>query len=498
MTRPITASMLYNLVQCPHRLFLDLHEDPAKKDPESKFVELLWERGTTFEKEVMTGVAVPFLDLSGEEDAAKERLTMEAISRGEPLIYGGRIRSGDLLGEPDLMRRQAGGYIAGDIKSGSGFEDASDDLSDGKPKKHYAVQLGLYNDILEKMGVSAGRTPFIWDVHGREVTYDLDTTPGPRTPETLWSLYQDSLAQAKRIVFRSERTLPAYSGTCKLCHWNSFCKHHLRKADDLTLVPELGRAKRDVMLSRIRTVAQFAGMDITPLISGKKTVFAGIGSNTLRKLQKRALLLADDQSQPYIKTSPPLPDIERELFFDIETDPMRDICYLHGFVERLGRDNSSERHLPFLAETATPEGEREAFRQAWEYVCSSRPAAMYFYSKYERTWWRILQQRYPDIATAQQIEELFDPATAVDLYYDVVLSCTEWPTNDYSIKTLATYLGFNWRDKTPSGAESIEWYNRWVETGDPMLRSRILEYNEDDCIATRVLLDGIRSLPGPA
>lgn len=170
MTRPITASMLYNLVQCPHRLFLDLHEDPAKKDPESKFVELLWERGTTFEKEVMTGVAVPFLDLSGEEDAAKERLTMEAISRGEPLIYGGRIRSGDLLGEPDLMRRQAGGYIAGDIKSGSGFEDASDDLSDGKPKKHYAVQLGLYNDILEKMGVSAGRTPFIWDVHGREVT----------------------------------------------------------------------------------------------------------------------------------------------------------------------------------------------------------------------------------------------------------------------------------------------------------------------------------------
>ncbi|MBI4830637.1 MAG: hypothetical protein HY801_03595 [Candidatus Lindowbacteria bacterium] len=45
MDKPVTASMLYNLIQCPHRLNLDLHEDPSKKDPESKFVELLWEKG---------------------------------------------------------------------------------------------------------------------------------------------------------------------------------------------------------------------------------------------------------------------------------------------------------------------------------------------------------------------------------------------------------------------------------------------------------------------
>ena len=46
----------------------------------------------------------------------------------------------------------------------------------------------------------------------------------------------------------------------------------------------------------------------------------------------------------------------------------------------------------------------------------------------------------------------------------------------------------------PSGAASIEWFDRWVKTGDDKVRSRILEYNEDDCRATRVLLDGIRAL----
>jgi len=102
----------------------------------------------------------------------------------------------------------------------------------------------------------------------------------------------------------------------------------------------------------------------------------------------------------------------------------------------------------------------------------------------------------PDVAAKEQIKGLFNPDMAVDLYYDVVLPYSEWPTNDHSIKTLASYLGFKWRDASPSGAESIEWYHRWIETADPEIRQRILAYNQDDCIATRVLLDGIRTLGG--
>ncbi len=48
--------------------------------------------------------------------------------------------------------------------------------------------------------------------------------------------------------------------------------------------------------------------------------------------------------------------------------------------------------------------------------------------------------------------------------------------------------------KRNSGAASIEWYHRWVETGDSATRQRILDYNEDDCVAMRVLLDAIEDL----
>jgi predicted RecB family nuclease len=50
------------------------------------------------------------------------------------------------------------------------------------------------------------------------------------------------------------------------------------------------------------------------------------------------------------------------------------------------------------------------------------------------------------------------------------------------------------RDTHPSGAASVEWFDRWCRDHDPAVKQRILDYNEDDCRATRVLLDGIREL----
>lgn len=493
MTASITASMLYNLVQCPHRLSLDLHEPAEHRDPESMFVQLLWERGAAFEQEVIQNLALPFTDLSPGPGSERERLTLEAMARGDQMIYGGRIRAGNLLGDPDLLRRQGGGYVAGDIKSGAGEEGASEG-SDGRPKKHYAVQLALYTDILERIGMAAGRTPFVWDINGREVVYDLDAPPGPRTAQSLWNFYRSVLENAGRICVRADLTLPALIGACKLCHWRTRCLAHLKKIDDLSLIPALGRSRRDAMMPHVATVTQLARTDISGLMLGDKTVIPGVGASVLRRFQDRARLLAEPGARPYLRAEPRFPGFDVELFFDIETDPMRDVCYLHGFVERTGRDNGTERYVPFFAESPDAGAEREAFSKACAYVASLQPCALYFYSKYERTWWRRLRERYPDVASEAQVERFFDPAAAVDLYYDVVVPFSEWPTNDHSIKTLASFLGFKWRDVSPSGAESIEWYHRWVETGDLEMKKRILEYNEDDCRATRVLLDGIRSL----
>ena len=493
MSKAITASMLYNYVQCPHRVALDLFGDPGERDPVSAFVQLLWDKGNAFEREVIENLRLPFTDLKAYCTEEKESATLEAMRRGDDLIYSGRIRSGDLLGEPDILRKQRGGYVAGDIKSGSGEEDASDN-EEGRPKKHYAVQLALYTEILERMDISGGRVPFVWDIHNQEVVYDLDALQGKRNPASLWSVYEDVLGQVETIAGGRGKTLAAYSSRCKLCHWRTVCLKAVTATKDLTLIPELGRSTRDSMLPYLKDITELACADVSTLIKGKKSVIPRVGPDTLIKFQARAQLQLKAGSKPYCKKALSLPASPLEIFFDIETDPMRDVCYLHGFVERRDNDSKTEKYVAFFADNPTAEEEKRAFGEAWEYIRACRPCVIYYYSKYERTIWRKLQQKYPDVVTAEEIEEMFAPEYAVDLYYDVVRPKTEWPTRDYSIKTLATHLGFSWRDTDPSGASSIEWYHRWVETGDDDIRRRILQYNEDDCIATRVLLDGIRRL----
>ena len=118
----VTASILYDLVECPQRIALDAFGNTPDRDEINPFVWLLWERSTLFKRETIAKLQLPFLDLSKADEADRERLTLEAMARGEPLIYAGCVRVGDLLGMPDLLRMEYGGYVPGDIKSGRGKE----------------------------------------------------------------------------------------------------------------------------------------------------------------------------------------------------------------------------------------------------------------------------------------------------------------------------------------------------------------------------------------
>ena len=158
----------------------------------------------------------------------------------------------ELLGEPDLLRKEGTRYVAIDIKSGSG-EEGGDEGEGGKPKKTYGVQLALYADILERIRVSAGRYGYIWDVHGEEIRYELDAPLGAKSP-SIAEVYQDAKAAVERTLARAEKTLPARASVCKLCVWGSSCLRDMKGAGDLSLLPWLGRATRDVLMTTFPTV----------------------------------------------------------------------------------------------------------------------------------------------------------------------------------------------------------------------------------------------------
>ncbi len=85
MKLSITASMLYDFVQCPHRVTMDLFEDFTKKDPINPFVQLLWEKGNAFEQEVIEELQVPFVNLRpfSDQESPVKRDALKKLSCGD-------------------------------------------------------------------------------------------------------------------------------------------------------------------------------------------------------------------------------------------------------------------------------------------------------------------------------------------------------------------------------------------------------------------------------
>ncbi len=144
------------------------------------------------------------------------------------------------------------------------------------------------------------------------------------------------------------------------------------------------------------------------------------------------------------------------------------------------------------ADGATADAERRAYADALAVFRRWPQALVVHYGHHEKTYYRRLQRRYPELATAAEIESLYAKPRAIDLY--ALARRAIWPAADHSVKSLAQCLGFRWRDANPSGAASVEWYHRWVQTGDAATRQRILDYNEDDCRAMPVVLDALRAM----
>lgn len=492
----ITAKLLYDYIQCPHKVWRDVYGPQEEKILKTNpFIELLWQKGLQHEEEIIRGIG-KYVNVS--EGSIEERIfkTISEMQKGTSLIYQGVLQYQDLLGIPDLLRRVPDGeYIPIDIKSGAGLEGIDEEGIEGKPKKHYAVQLCLYSEILKKLKFSEKNKGLIIDIYRNQVDYFLDNPQSERNKATWLEVYEEIKQKVKLLLENKKQNKPALSGVCKLCPWYYSCRKWCENCEDLTNIFYLGREKRDTINKdlSIDKVDQMCSCDIARALEQKKkdkVFLKGIGEKTLLKIIERAKVI-NILKKPVIYKKIEFPKVLKELFFDIEDDPTQDFIYLHGVYERsLGGE---EKYFSFLALDNLKEEESKAWEEFWRYIRSmpEDSYSLYYYASHEKTAYRRLEKKYPNIIRNEELEAFFEKCNVIDLYTDIIFKFTDWPVFSYSLKDLATYIGFKWRDDTPSGALSIQWYNEYLKNKDKAILNRILEYNEDDCKALMVLKDKI-------
>ncbi|NES93081.1 TM0106 family RecB-like putative nuclease, partial [Okeania sp. SIO2B9] len=165
-----------------------------------------------------------------------------------------------------------------------------------------------------------------------------------------------------------------------------------------------------------------------------------------------------------------------EIYFDIEAQPDINLDYLHGVLVVDKRTNT-EKFYVNLAEN--PLDEEFIWYQFLNLVWKYPIAPIYHFCEYEIQTVKKLAKLYntPDYLWKPLLKRFVD-------IHKVVTQTVILPVESYSLKNIARWLGFEWRNPEANGAQSVCWYEEWLKTGDRSFLDAIIIYNQDDCYAT--------------
>ena len=306
---------------------------------------------------------------------------------------------------------------------------------------------------------------------------------------------------------------------CTLCSWRDLCDGEARQQGHLSEVSGIGGKRRELLLEAgISSLADLAAADPQRLAH---TLAAHGEQHREMAPQLVAQALVQQRGQARrLAPGPALPELARApgvLLYDIESDPDARDDFLHGLV-RLRRQGCA---------TGTAVGASDPWPTSAEAAPFTPLLALQEHGE-ARLWRRLaaLLERYPDwpvlhygeteaISLLRLAERQgLTPAARARLRSRLVdvhaRLRRHWllPVPSYGLKSVAGWLGFEWRQKGVDGARCLMWWRQWRQwhlrpsdkPTDPaavqisrQLLQRLFRYNQDDNLATwavaRWLLD---------
>jgi uncharacterized protein len=172
-----------------------------------------------------------------------------------------------------------------------------------------------------------------------------------------------------------------------------------------------------------------------------------------------------------------IPRGKRHLYFDFETsDEVHPTEPPHIYMIGLW-DAEANRFVHFLGRGAGDE--ERIFRDFLNYLGDPDGICLYHWTDFETWQMRWVARRHPQISA--QVEAI--KRSCIDLK-EIVKGALYLPVPTYSLKYVAPFMGFCWRQKDVDAFECMGIYWDYLETGDEPLIRKVLMYNEDDCKAT--------------
>lgn len=462
----LTASDFYRFLQCPHWPYFERFATDAEKTLKREMTEAerrRLENGIAHEGSVVQALFQdePVLTAPQTFDAERDaETTIELMRQGVARIYQGTLTYGDWTGRPDLLEKRDGEsvfgawhYVPVDVKSTHALE------------KYQKLQLTFYATLLEKTQRRFPAEAAIMNRDGERLSF----APGEFVLD-----FEEYVVELERIR-AGERPEPVLRKSCfDTGPWGQACKLLAEGERDIALLYNVDvRKLRALRGLGIRTIDDAAAMDPMSLDG----VAPGLRFHGLDVAKRQAQALKDRLvivREPVALPSPPL-----EIHFDIESDPPNDVDYLYGVLIRSGGE---DRYQSFVATRLEDEGAMWKEFLAWVDTLPEE-FVVYHYSAYEVSRLTVLEKRYGGSPHLERFRERM-----MDLK-EITSSSIIFPLYFYGLKYIAPFLGFRWTGSVTGGGQSVDEFEKFLETGDRAILDAIMLYNQEDVKATAHLKD---------
>lgn len=453
MPRIITQRSFYQYLKCPNWVYFDVHSDePAPHEP---LLALLTEQGLVSQKqrELLDG-RPDVAEVIYEDPEEASMQTLQFMREGRSTIYRATLIDKHWIGTPDVLEK-----VEGRSRLGEWYYVAADFKGSREMRDDFAFQGCFYAELLERVqGVKPQR--------GYVITPDKAVLPYDVV--AFENEYKLTLDGIERIV-AGERPAHFVTSGCKQSPWFVKCRGLSESCNDLSLLNRVWREEVAALeAAGVKTVDELAAASLENLSHRAP----GLRRERVERMRDQALALKNGKH--LITGMVDFPAGKRAVYFDIESDPLRDLDYLFGV---LVVDGSQSEYRSFFAES--PEGQERMWREFTGFLESEFDTPVYHYGTFEADVLRRFAARYGSSAIAREAMErnLIDVNMALR-------PAVIFPLTFYSLKDIASYLGFSWRADDASGANSVIWFEKWLASKDDLLKRKILEYNEDDVRAT--------------
>lgn len=467
MKRQLTEKTFFHFLKCPSWVYQKAQG--KGEDPSHPLRERLLDDGLLPEKQrEILSLRPDIAEVQAEDIEEAFYQTLEYMKAGRQTIYQGVLLHGHWIGSPDVLEKVEGAssfgryyYVAADIKRARVI------------REDYKFQGCFYAELLAKIQKTKPVLGYIITPDQQALGYLI---------EAFESQYKLTLHQIERIL-AGEKPIHFLTSGCKQSPWFSTCKQDSVSCKDLSLLNRVW--KQEVVALQqvgIKTIDALAKHSLSELI--KKC--PALSKERLEQIRLQAIAL--QQGKHFFLGVMEFPQTTTALFFDIESDPLRDFDYLFGVLEVTGK---KQTYHSFFARK--PEEQEKIWKQFTDFLEQYPQAPVYHYGWFEKETCARLGQRY---GISQSLQKSLQ-TRMIDLH-EVIRSLVVFPLSFYSLKDLAQYIGFSWRDKEANGANSVLWFEEYLQakTGKKKIRDRILQYNEDDVQATYVLQEWLKEQGG--